>query len=219
MAVPPLPTLPARLTVLDVSACEDWVLHVCLLAGRWRRRHVDVPFYTLGQSAYLDAGPAGDYHDPRARQANNGLLRDCFQPLLGSVADVLRTWSGIPMRLADDEAALPGFHIYLPHPAFAGPVAKRHRDLQYQQAFPGTQVAATDVFSFTLPLSNPPGGGLTLWPDGGDEPVHLPYREGEMLVHGGLSDHRADLACAGDLERITLQGHGLRRDGHFLLYW
>ena len=51
MAVPALPTLPARLPVLDVAACEDWVLHVCLLAGRWRRRHADVPFYTLGQAA------------------------------------------------------------------------------------------------------------------------------------------------------------------------
>lgn len=211
---------PLRLSVLDRAACEDWVLHVCMLSGHWRRRHAEAPFYTLGQAAYLDAGPVGgDYHDTEERLRNNGLLRSRFLPLLNRVAAALRPWTGLPVRLAEMEAALPGFHIYLPHPAFAGPVAKRHRDLQHHQAFPGCATGPGDVFSFTLPLSNPVGSGLSLWPPAGEMPVRLAYKEGEMVVHDGQADHRADLACNGDLERITLQGHGLRQGGHFLLYW
>lgn len=218
MQCPVLLAEPLRLPILDRAACEDWVLAVSLLSGHWRRRHAVVPFYTLGQAAYLD-GDSGDYHDRGERRRNNTLLRSRFLPLLERVAHALQPWAGLPMKLATMEAALPGFHIYLPHPAFAGPVAKRHRDFQYLQAFPGCAVGPGDVFSFTLPLSNPDGSGLTLWPTAESEPIRLLYGVGELVVHDGLSDHRADLACNGDLERITLQGHGLRRGDHFLLYW
>lgn len=220
MRDPGPPMRPVRLPVLDPAECEDWVLLVSLQRRHWRRRHPEAPFYTLGQAAYLDArlGPGG-YYDREERRRNNTLLRGQFLPLLELVAEVLDRHLGRTVRLAEEEAALPGFHIYLPHPVFAGPVAKRHRDLQYRQAFPRDTIAAGDLLTFTLPLSTPPGSGLALWDDPDGSPVHLPYADGELVVHDGMLEHRAELACDGELERITLQGHGIRRDGEFLLYW
>jgi hypothetical protein len=212
---------PERIPLLDPRACDDWSLHVMLLSGQWRARHPAVPFYTLGQAAYLDAGSpsGGGYHDLDERRRNNALLRGRFLPLLERVAEVLERWAGAPMRLAETEAALPGFHIYLPHPAFAGPVARRHRDLQHVQAFPGRAARRGDLFSFTVPLTCPPGSGLSFWPGEHGAERRIDYLEGEMIVHDGQCDHRAELACTGEVERITLQGHGLRCGDHVVLYW
>ena len=59
---------------------------------------------------------------------------------------------------------------------------------------------------------------MTLWDTPAGSPSHMAYADGEMVVHDGLIEHRADLACDGEIERIPLQGHGIRRDGEFLLY-
>lgn len=217
-----------RRRVLDEAGCEDWVLAVLLQERHWRRRHPEVPFHTLGLAAYLDAVVAAGqgYHRAELRERSNALLARHFRPLLERVAATLRAMLGMPARLAYSEAALPGFHIYLPHPALDGPVASVHRDLQYRQAFPAATPGPGDVLSFTLPLCNPPGSGLWVWP-GADDPgagaeaAHRfhPYRPGEIVVHDGLAPHQAVLCCGHGDPRISLQGHGLRVGGEFLLYW
>ncbi|WP_223879071.1 hypothetical protein [Chitinimonas arctica] len=158
------------------------------------------------------------------------MLRRYFGDLLQRVVDALADDLRQTVRLADQEAALPGFHIYLPHPAFGLPVATVHRDLQHRDVF--TDIPAEterdgqeppQLLSFTLSLSTPPGSGLAIWPSGDAAAVgasrFLPYRDGELLLHDGLRRHQAVLACTGPLERITLQGHGIRRGPHWLLYW
>jgi hypothetical protein len=77
------------------------------------------------------------------------------------------------------------------------------------------------MFSFTLPLSTPERSGLNLWRDGAAaaEPDFHPYRSGQLVVHSGLATHQAVLRCDGYLERITLQGHGVRLGQQILLYW
>lgn len=225
------------LPVLDEAACEDWVLAVLLQQAHWCRRHAHVPFFTLGLAAYLDAvgsigGPYGrhaPYHQPALRARSNALLTAHFGPLLRRTAEALQHWLGAPTRLADDDAALPGFHIYLPHPALGERVASVHRDLQYRAAFGDTAPAAGDCFSFTLPLATPPGTGLAIWPDcrstaaalaaDAQPPQFHPYQPGQLMVHDGLQLHQAVLCCTGDEPRITLQGHGLRQGHRFLLYW
>lgn len=217
-----------RLAVMDEAGCEDWVLAVLLQERHWCRRHPEVPFHTLGLAAYLDAGAlAGQgYHRAEVRERNNALLALHFRPLLDLVAASLRPLLGAPARLAGTEAALPGFHIYLPHPALGGPVASVHRDLQYRDAFPAAAPGPGDVFSFTLPLCNPAGSGLSVWPGVTDPragaaaaPEFHPYRPGEIVVHDGLGIHQAVLCCDQGSPRISLQGHGLRVGGEFLLYW
>ncbi|RKP47014.1 hypothetical protein [Trinickia fusca] len=220
--------LPARSTqlatfdLLDEAGCEDWVLRVLLMRRHWRQRHALAPFFTLGLAAYLDCVATAKgriYDDCALRRSSNALLDWQFAPLLQVVAAALSAHFSLPAELTD-AGARPGFHIYLPHPAFAMNVAKVHRDLQYRDVFPGRTTADDDLFSFTLPLSTPSGSGLNLWTDDAAGPDFIPYRSGRLVVHSGLMRHQAVLDCDGDLERITLQGHGIRLPGQrLLLYW
>ncbi|MCP5507982.1 MAG: hypothetical protein H7A37_06755 [Chlamydiales bacterium] len=53
-------------------------------------------------------------------------------------------------------------------------------------------------------------------------PVHyLPYEEGKILIHDGLTLHQIAPAekMQPDDERITLQGHALFCDGAWRLHW
>lgn len=225
---------PIHLDLLEPAARKGWGLRVLQLREHWRPRHPVAPFFTLGLAAYLDHGPHGTglYADDAARRAANALLDAQFRPLLDTVAAALSATLGAPAVLAaeHERAALPGFHIYLPHPAFGKPVANVHRDLQFRDVFPAHAPLPGGLISFTLSLSTPPGSGLRHWPDedndgdDGDEddrpPGFFPYRDGMLVVHDGLVTHQAVLACDGDVARITLQGHGLlREDGRFVLYW
>lgn len=218
-----MPELVSRLSLFSEEACEDWVLRVMWLKRLWRKRHPQVPFYTLGMAAYLDHAPQEGcipYRDQAALAHNNQMLGTHFAPLLELLCLILGREAGCPARLAQ-QAAWPGFHVYLPHPAFADPVAKIHHDLQYRDVFPGARPAADELLSFTLPLSTPEGSGLHCWPEGDAQraPQFFPYRSGELVWHSGLVLHQAVLNCAQGLERVTLQGHALRRDGELLLYW
>ncbi|QJP70473.1 hypothetical protein [Burkholderia glumae] len=207
--------------VLDAAARAGWIGQVMRMRAHWRQRHPLVPFYTLGLAAYLDcsAGGTGLYRDAGARHASNALLAGTFRPLLDTVAAALAGCLGAPAVLAED-AALPGFHIYLPHPAFGAPVAQVHRDLQFRDVYPGLDPGPGDLVSFTLSLSTPPGSGLNQWSGDAGRPEFLAYRDGALVVHDGLVTHQAVLACRGAIARITLQGHGVRReDGAFVLYW
>lgn len=210
----------ATFDLLDEAGCEDWVLRTLLLQRHWRPRHAAAPFFTLGLAAYLDCGAGGVYHDLALRSQNNRMLENHFGPLLQMLATLLGDYFCAPAGMTDG-AAWPGFHIYLPHPAFSLPVASVHRDLQYRDVFPGQAFAEDDMFSFTLPLSTPEGSGLNIWSDGAAAAAadFHPYRSGQLVVHGGLVTHQAVLRCDGDLERITLQGHGVRLGQRILLYW
>lgn len=210
----------ATFEMLSEADCEDWVLRVLMLSRHWRRRHAEAPFFTLGLAAYLDCVSADGpciYRDPARRRPSDQLLESHFAPLLQTVAAALGEHFGVPARITK-AAASPGFHIYLPHPAFKRPVASVHRDLQYRDVFPEVRACDQDVFSFTLPLSTPPGSGLNFW-HAGVVTEFFPYRSGQLIVHSGLATHQAVLQCDGELERITLQGHGIRIGQEILLYW
>ena len=73
----------SRLPVLVADASEDWALRVLLHEAHWRRRLPQVPFFTLGMAAYLDA--SGGYQDAAARRHSNALLEAQFLPLLERV--------------------------------------------------------------------------------------------------------------------------------------
>lgn len=120
-------------------------------------------------------------------------------------------------------------------------VAKRaHFDLQFLQAVPDWTPEAT--LSFTLPLAQPSGGaGLAVWPLRYEKAVRrnvsaqrfaarnsykrMSYEPGRMIVHDGFLLHailhgivsRGGPAQKG--QRITLQGHGVRTEGRWTIYW
>ena len=48
-----------------------------------------------------------------------------------------------------------------------------------------------------------------------------PYTLGQMVLHSGFQLHQVAPTpeCGPGDERITLQGHGIKRDGVWQLYW
>ena len=211
-----------------VMGLKDW----------WIQRHPEGPFYTLGMASYMDATSA-EAHARYLAYAErlNPVIREAFGPLLQQVCDALAGRLGEPVQLAEHQA-LPGFHIFLAHQAFAQPVARIHCDLQHQLLDWGGTVPE-DNLSFTLPVDLPAtGGGMDVWPieqadwlalapperkarlaETPSAPV--PYDTGTLVLHSGRMLHRI-AATPGIREgdrRITLQGHGARIDGHWHLYW
>ena len=211
--------------MLSAPACAHWTQTVMAAQPQWTRRHPVVPFYTLGMAAYLDckphigASPATALYLQRIlRDASNNLLMAQFGPLYQHLCARVTEIYGRPAQLIPEQAALPGFHIHLPHPTFGGDVASVHRDLQYQQVFPNETLTREQVITFTLPISLPPGSGLSLWQE--EEKSFHPYKVGELVIHSGLLTHQAVLRCAGPVPpRIALQGHGVLRDNAIALYW
>jgi hypothetical protein len=211
--------------VLAPSACADWAARVMGLRRQWTARNASLPFFTLGMAAYLDAVPGAaspggqaPYHAIALRRHYNRLLQDQFGPLLALVCDALGRWAEKRAHCNGASTALPGFHIHLAHPVFTQLVASKHRDLQFQLVFPGRTIDASQVFTFTLPLSLPEGAGLNLWVDG---QAHFhPYRLGQLTLHSGLLPHQAVLfPGASQPPRIMLQGHALVQGDALLLYW
>ena len=213
------------LPVLSACECEHWARQVLALRPHWTRRDPHLPFYTLGLAAYLDAvrpdaqlGGQRAYHVGVLRQQNNQLLATHFAPLMERCCQALAQWSGLPAHCLGDQAALPGFHIHLPHPVFSQDVASRHVDLQFQQVFGLDRPDPGQVLTLTMPVSMPAGAGLRLW--AADTAVFHPYELGQMALHNGLMPHQAVLHPHGqDVPRIMLQCHALLRGGAWGLYW
>lgn len=120
---------------------------------------------------------------------------------------------------------------------------RAHFDTQFRQAVPDWAPEAT--VSFTLPLKQPPGGtGLAIWPLDCAAAIQrklstadlakyatqnayerVTYKTGRMILHDGFLLHSLlhNLAGAGAPapkgQRITLQGHGVRRNGRWTIFW
>ena len=125
--------------------------------------------------------------------------------------------------------------------SFDSTAAKRaHFDLQFLKAVPDWTLEAT--LSFTVPLAQPSGGaGLAVWPFRYEEAVRqnlsgqrfaaqnayeqVSYELGRMVLHDGFILHAIlrGIVHSGDLahkgQRITLQGHGIRTNGRWTIYW
>ena len=222
-------TISHRLPVLTQEFCQSYSDKLFALRPFWRPRHALVPFYTVGLAAYLDAyylAPTAtdtgvittsDYLDSDNLQANNQWLAQQFTELYARLCTLLSAHLKAPVQLTDT-AAYPGFHIYLAHPVFAHPVAQIHQDRQYRQAYPNTNFAPQELFSFTLGLRIPKGSGLDIWPTDNQPPEFISYTEGDMVIHNGCLTHQAVINST-EVPRITLQGHAVKRQDRFEIYW
>jgi hypothetical protein len=227
-----------RISVLAEDECGLVARELRSLASRWCQRRPRLPFYTLGAAAYLDARSAPAAYASRAA-SENPLLCERFGWLHERVGAALRDLLGGPTRIAPEHAA-PGFHLYLSHPLFEQPIAEVHFDRQQHRLDWGASaVDWEEPISFTLPIALPrDGGGLHTWDVSFAEMAPLarearrerfqaarrtyePYRLGEMVVHSGHLLHQAapGVRLVDEDERFTMQGHALRRDGVWELYW
>ncbi len=207
--------MPDRIPILDRAACDGITARVFELERFWTRRHPDLPSFTLGATAYLDI-PAGGM--PRylvTKSGGNKVLQRHFGELLHTVASALAGALGAPTFLSD-RFALPGFHIYLHHPALARVEPIVHFDLQdLDLEIEGARRDGARC-SFTVPIRIPAGGGgINVWElayaevagltaDGAralaaSRPVtRHEYQVGELFLHSGDQLHQnRDLALAG----------------------
>jgi hypothetical protein len=202
-------------------------------------------FFTLGRASYLDVCLTGKDQELNYYQAvrkSNELLLSHFSDLYSRLLESLYSELADPVTYTD-KLARPGFHVFLGSAISAAGQARAHFDVQYDKLQFGGKPDSVEPISFTLPLRLPRGGsGLETWNvtrdryenavrqgmvrslhDYAEQKVRAyhPYTPGVLFVHKGLLLHR--IASPGVIhpedERVTLQGHGLRIAGKWLLYW
>lgn len=83
----------------------------------WIQRHLVVPFYTLGASNYFDIATKFPIPYYKMAEEYNPILRKHFGGLYQRLADALAEHLKAPVGYRN-LLALPGFHIFLAHPAF-----------------------------------------------------------------------------------------------------
>ena len=232
---PPELTRVPLLTAVEAEAIREGV-HA--LRDHWIQRRPDCPFFTLGTASYLDGDDGFATYRERAA-ATNPLLERHFGELLETVRATLEEELGEACRYTP-ELARPGFHVYQSSPLFQT-AGKVHYDLQFEKIeWEDPSVDLENQLSFTLPVALPrAGGGLLVWNVDyrevrrmfqevrrrvlaeNREPELHPYRVGELVSHPGYLLHQ--IAPMPDMEpedeRITLQGHAVRGEDGWILYW
>lgn len=229
-----------KLSILSEDECQKALKSIHSLRSFWSKRgeHLAAPFFTLGAASYLDASKDSESYYELAQQYNV-VLESYFKWLYRKLEKQLSEALGLPVKPAPG-LALPGFHIFLASKIFEKPVASLHLDLQYQLVdWKDKTIDPESPISFTLAIQLPSqGGGLWTWDvykkdtEGLDsdaiyallankERQYLPYSPGQLVLHSGHMYHQiAPMkdSQAGD-ERITLQGHGIRSENEYLIYW
>ncbi len=231
--------------VLTPEECDRVAKEINELSSYWLPRSPEpASFFTLGVASYQDLAefdqgtPTYDYY--RVARFSNALIRDRFGWLLGRVTEALQQFLGAPAHF-DARLAAPGFHIFTPYAIPRSDEASVHFDLQYQLIDWSDGMPAPDFsapLSFTLPIRLPHGGGgLNGWDNSYAEALRariggaqlatrrpktfFPYTTGVMEIHSGHALHQ--IAGVADVlpddQRITLQGHAVRRGTAWTLYW
>ncbi|MEG3147097.1 hypothetical protein U1839_20790 [Sphingomonas sp. RT2P30] len=211
-----------RIGLIDEAACRAQLARLDAARASWIRRGTD--FHTLGAATYLDACGASDplrYASNRARC--NPVLERCFSQLLETVRATLEGVYGAACRF-HGALALPGFHIFLGRSLSGAMRDNLHLDLQHSHLDPAFAIDSPS-FTFTLPLELPrAGGGIEICRAApGDKRgavTEYEYRCGELFLHSGRALHRRmHRAATGACRRITLQGHGVWSERHWVIYW
>ena len=221
--------------LLEADECAAIARQVVDLRPHWLRRSQG-SFYSLGTAAYLDAPARHQAYLESARRTNPVLL-ETFADLEDRVARFLAEL--LAERVAiDTQRAVPGFHIFLLDGSDRGhdePARRAHFDLQWRDAYPGPE--PTGTLSFTLPIETPSGGAsMAVWNMHYHDallgahatehalshpPRRIDYTPGRIVIHDGLILHA--IGAAGQTRprgrRITLQGHAVRLDQGWRLYW
>jgi hypothetical protein len=226
--------------MLSPEECERACDAVLETRSDWRRRHPVCEFFTLGVASYLDAsdGRFPEYREHALRL--NPCLYRRFDWLYRRLESTMSAFTGESVSY-DEELAHPGFHIFLGNESQEH-FASRHYDLQDRNIdWSRYRSPESDRhLSFTLVLRLPTAGsGLYVWDVNDNQlqamipqdrheylelhqtPTYHPYQIGELVIHDGHYLHqiaRIRQMCRGD-QRITLQGHSLRTEKGWVLYW
>lgn len=201
----------------------------------------EIPFYSFGAAGYMDLSEHGKEFYKEEFQKTNPFLKENFSWLYQKVFNNLEKIYNRKFELYDN-AAYPGFHIFLNNDVFEIALASRHVDLQYKDIdWQGTKIDPAKSISFTLYLELPKnGGGVYYWDlfyedlcqmnlKDREEEIHKhekklkTFNEGDLFIHNGHQYHQ--IAPFFDIEpedqRISLQGHAIYAPklDKYLVHW
>jgi len=236
-----------HLPLLSEQECVLAVAEIYRMRSHWLDRSVrnQQSFFTLGRAAYLDVCLPGS--DANAQyysklEASNATLREGFGFLYERILNAMTGLIGNSVDYGQ-ELAMPGFHLFFGSGIVSAGEGGSHFDIQYSALRLPEPIDPVEPISFTLALQLPThGSGLETWNITEQEfnkalarglthsleeyrarkirAFHT-YRTGWLFIHRGLILHR--LCSPGPIlstdARITLQGHGLRIRGRWILYW
>lgn len=229
---------------IDKELIEKNLVKIFSLRNIWSLRAKsieDIPFYSLGTAAYMDSRQHGkDFYKQRFLETNP-ILKENFSELYKIVFTKLRAEFQKDFVLFDN-AAFPGFHIFLTDDVFEIALASRHIDVQYKIIdWQENEIDPNKSLSFTLYLKLPKnGGGVYYWDvfkedldifdhKNREEIIHQHerklklFQEGDLFVHNGHQYHQ--IAPFFDIEendqRISLQGHAIyaKNLDKYLVHW
>ena len=212
--------------VAEIAAAVDQVP-----AGLRHRRSDTTGFRgmaTIGEPVYRNRERL-DYYEASAREEGRTLYRH-FRLVHERVATFFERRYALPVVYAE-ELAVPGFHLlgYGAPGDYDG--GSWHVDALETQVpcLMARRGDITAVVNFTVPFVLPDGGsGMDLEADvpgrgrrGGGQAITVPYRTGTMVFAESELWHRIGRSrCLSPRQRrVTYQGHGVRLDGRWILFW
>lgn len=209
----------------------------------------DVPFYSLGVASYIDCIRPSESHlyFENAKKTNK-ILRDNFQGLFTKMENVIRKEFSCDVAYIDD-FALPGFQMYLADWFFEDFTGPKHCDFHHHlldwEKY-GISYDYQENMTFTASIKLPKSGaGVYMWdktyeydknadltyeehrslmyavdlPD--EEREYFRYEPGKIFFHSGNRYHQvAEIyEMENDDERITFQGHAVKHNNTYYIFW
>lgn len=191
------------LDLLTKEECDRVHSIIQDLENIWVLRHPVIPFYTLGAAHYFDIpdNPESPNYYYELAKKYNPILQLHLGWLYERLANKLVQHLKAPVNYREN-LGLPGFHIFLPHPALEEPKNLTHQQW-YASRYNQPKVVAnaihsdtshmlvnwetkekdidfSKVMSFTLAIVLPKsGGGLYVWDLQRDETIGI--KSGELL--------------------------------------
>jgi len=229
---------------LNDQECQDILEKIYQLKTHWTQRYP--MFCTLGTALYLDAANHSDFssYQNKMKKTNKILLKH-FPLLYHRLKEILQEELKEDV-FYEETLALPGFHIFnTPQNEEELFLIQQfppsiHFDLQFLQAkWTYKQMETHRPISFTAAIKLPAhGSGLNYWDITYKDYHNLsvpekdalflskkchycPYQEGKIAIHHGLTLHQIAIPTkyTKDDVRITLQGHLIRCDKAWRVYW
>ncbi|MEZ8708810.1 hypothetical protein AB6H46_21125 [Vibrio alginolyticus] len=183
-------------------------------------------YFTLGRCVYLDLSGMREGKNSYYKniEYSNKLLLECFPYLYKKLIIFFSNILNDKISYHNNYA-MPGFHIFYQPGIDIAAKEEPHVDLQHMRVNWKLERDKCETISFTIPLELPRNkGGLDVWFDGHkhtEEPIYHEYNIGNIFVQKGVIVHRIANTYynSSSDRRITIQGHLIKLEGIWYMYW
>ena len=208
--------------ILTNEQCSVIKNKIINLNKHWSKRNPIL--YTFGKSSYMFD------NIEKNRVNNNRLLLNTFPELYIILLNALKDMLNTKNVYYKNDALLPGFHIFVENSFFQYPIASFHIDGQQDLNKWNKKCDLKNSISFTLSIDLPKDSpGLYLFDATKKHSriqaifknrTFIPYEIGKIVLHRGNNWHiMAPSKINKNEYRMTLQGHGIKCNDSWYIYW